>query len=119
MESGEAPLNSNPSSPVVISPSNSTRVIRRQADQLLIAVLKNFHGTHRTVPVSYPPEVRLNICSLFAQIVKRSPGESGESFKVATKPVLEELSKISGSEGKEAMLSNAAAKTLQMYGPSA
>jgi hypothetical protein len=103
-------------SPVVTSPTGRSRLpIPRRALDRLTAVLKNSQisdpNNNRPNPVTYPVEVRANVCALLEQAGRSASGEQMERLNEVTKSLLEDLVKTAGP-GREGMLGVAAKKTL-------
>ncbi|KAG6376111.1 hypothetical protein JVT61DRAFT_2083 [Boletus reticuloceps] len=112
---------SDTDSPIIVSPPARSRATpqRRTLDHLL-NILRN--GSSNDAPslrqlesVSYPVELRVNICAFLGQLGKRAAGEELETVKENARPILEDLSKPNSNTGKENMLATAAKKTLDLW----
>jgi hypothetical protein len=109
--SDSAPATSTSSevgSPVVTSPSTRNRLpaARRPVD-MLVAVLKN-----RDTGPDFPMEVRTNVCSLLAQLVRNTSGENLLKVKECTEPILRRL--VDTAQAKEEILAAAAKRLLDL-----
>jgi hypothetical protein len=83
---------------------------RRPID-MLIAVLKN-----RDTGPDFPVEIRTNVCSLLAQLVRNSSGEDLSKVKESTEPVLKRLAETTpGGHGKEGILAVVAKRLLDIW----
>lgn len=92
---------------------------RRTLDYLL-NILRNGGSDDASSPrqpelVSYPVELRINICALLGQLGKRAAGEELEIVKDNARSILEDLSKPNFNTSKENMLATAAKRTLDLW----
>ncbi|KAF7338334.1 GTP binding [Mycena venus] len=86
--SSELTSGSDVSSPVVTTPSTRGRLpIPRNALDMLIAVLRNVDN-----PVNFQMEVRVNVCSFFAQLTRHTSGPELLRVKDSVRPVVENVS---------------------------
>ncbi|CAK5264572.1 unnamed protein product [Mycena citricolor] len=93
--SSELTSGSDLSSPVVATPTGRGRIPSpRNALDMLIAVLRNVDN-----PVNFPAEVRVNVCSLFAQITKNAAGPELDRVKTLVRPVIEQVSETLPRDG--------------------
>ncbi|KAF7304842.1 GTP binding [Mycena kentingensis (nom. inval.)] len=106
--SSEQPTSgSDVSSPVVTTPSTRGRpTIPRNALDMLIAVLRNVDN-----PVNFQMEVRVNVCSFFAQLTRHTSGPELGRVKESVRPVVESVSDGLSDE----MLSKAMGKLLDLW----
>ncbi|KAF7966291.1 hypothetical protein HWV62_39207 [Athelia sp. TMB] len=108
------------SSPIFMSPTSaSSRIpIPRRALDRLAAVLRNqpssdtSSSTHRPKPLTFPVEVRANVCALLGQIGKIASGDQADRLDAAVKSTLEDLSK-GASQGKDNLLGNCAKRVIE------
>ncbi|KAJ7156022.1 hypothetical protein C8R43DRAFT_922335 [Mycena crocata] len=109
--SSELTSGSDVSSPVVTTPSTRGRLpIPRNALDMLIAVLKNVDN-----PVNFQMEVRVNVCSFFAQLTRHTSGPELVRVKDSVRPVVETVSeKLKGAPNEE-MLVKATKKLLELW----
>lgn len=78
---------------------------------MLVAVLKNVDN-----PANFPVEVRANVCSLLLQLARNCSGDDLTKVKEAARPILEQLTEaLQNTQGKEAMLGNAAKRVLDAW----
>ncbi|KAJ7097972.1 hypothetical protein B0H15DRAFT_823645 [Mycena belliarum] len=110
--SSELTSGSDVSSPVVTTPSTRGRLpVPRNALDMLIAVLKNVDN-----PVNFQMEVRVNVCSFFAQLTRHTSGPELLRVKDSVKPVVENIAEsLENASGKEEMLVKAAKKLLESW----
>ncbi|KAJ7109328.1 hypothetical protein C8R44DRAFT_802209 [Mycena epipterygia] len=110
--SSELTSGSDVSSPVVTTPSTRGRLpIPRNALDMLIAVLKNVDN-----PVNFQMEVRVNVCSFFAQLTRNSSGPELVRVKDSVRPVVENVSEnLQNAPNKEEMLVKATKKLLELW----
>lgn len=66
---------------------------------------------HQPNLVTFPMEVRANVCALLGQVSRSASGEQLERLDGAAKSTLEELAKTAG-QGREGMIGMAAKKSL-------
>lgn len=111
---GSAPI-SEAGSPVIMSPTSASSRIptTRRALDRLAAVLRNQSSAdaHRPNPLTFPVEVRANVCALLGQVGKVASGDQAERLDTAVKSTLEDLSKGAG-QGRDGLLGNCAKKVL-------
>ncbi|KAJ7709953.1 hypothetical protein B0H17DRAFT_1324761 [Mycena rosella] len=110
--SSELTSGSDVSSPVVTTPSTRGRLpIPRNALDMLIAVLKNVDN-----PVNFQMEVRVNVCSFFAQLTRHTSGPELGRVKDSVRPVVENVSEnLQNASNKEEMLVKATKKLLELW----
>ncbi|KAJ7470716.1 hypothetical protein FB451DRAFT_349529 [Mycena latifolia] len=110
--SSELTSGSDVSSPVVTTPSTRGRLpIPRNALDMLIAVLKNVDN-----PVNFQMEVRVNVCSFFAQLTRHTSGPELIRVKDSVRPVVENVSEtLQNASNKEDMLVKATKKLLELW----
>ncbi|KAG9318442.1 hypothetical protein JVU11DRAFT_533 [Chiua virens] len=105
-------------SPIVTSTRNHASPRKCGLDHLL-NILRNggsdTSSSSRQAEVPYPIELRINICALLGQLGKRTTGEELEAVKENARSILQDLSKVDSSTGKENMLATAAKKTLDLW----
>ncbi|KAG5646638.1 hypothetical protein DXG03_002628 [Asterophora parasitica] len=91
------------------TPSAHPRLnVPRHPLDMLIFTLKNVDN-----PVNFPVEVRVNVCSFFAQLARHTAGENLDRVKAAVRPVLETIL----ITGTEEMLTKAAHRVLNTWAP--
>ncbi|KAJ7940684.1 hypothetical protein B0H13DRAFT_2246066 [Mycena leptocephala] len=112
--SSELTSGSDVSSPVVTTPSTRGRLpIPRNALDMLIAVLKNVDN-----PVNFQMEVRVNVCSFFAQLTRHTSGPELVRVKDSVRPVVENVSENlqnAPNNGDLDMLVKATKKLLDLW----
>ncbi|KAJ7273663.1 hypothetical protein B0H12DRAFT_1090485 [Mycena haematopus] len=112
--SSELTSGSDVSSPVVTTPSTRGRLpIPRNALDMLIAVLRNLDN-----PVNFQMEVRVNVCSFFAQLTRYNSGPELLRVKDSVRPVVENVSeslKNASNKGDQEMLVKATKKLLDLW----
>jgi len=114
--SGELTSGSDVSSPVVATPSTrgpGRLPIPRNALDMLIAVLRNVDN-----PVNFQMEVRVNVCSFFAQLTKFNSGPELLRVKDSVRPVVENVSENlqnASNKGEQEMLVKATKKLLDLW----
>ena len=104
-----------------VSPSDRSRlpVLRRALDRL-VTVLKNAPtdastNNNRPTPVTFPIEVRANVCALLAQVGSKASAGQLETVRDPTKNILEDLAKSAGP-GRDGLLGTAAKKAVESFG---
>lgn len=120
--SASASNSSDVDSPVVTSPTaRSLLPVPRRAFDRLVAVLKNTPASDtnanssRPNPVTFPIEVRANVCALLVQVGRKASGGQLEAVRDPTKNILEDLAKSAGP-GRDGLLGTAAKKALDSFG---
>ncbi|KAJ7685139.1 hypothetical protein DFH06DRAFT_1157579 [Mycena polygramma] len=112
--SSELASGSDVSSPVVTTPSTRGRLpIPRNALDMLIAVLKNVDN-----PVNFQMEVRVNVCSFFAQLTKHTSGPELLRVKDSVRPIVENVAEDlqnAPNKGELEMLVKATKKLLDLW----
>ncbi|KAJ7905442.1 hypothetical protein B0H14DRAFT_3078909 [Mycena olivaceomarginata] len=112
--SSELTSGSDVSSPVVTTPSTRGRLpIPRNALDMLIAVLRNVDN-----PVNFQMEVRVNVCSFFAQLTRHTSGPELLRVKDSVRPVVEHVSENlqnASNKGEQEMLVKATKKLLDLW----
>jgi len=112
-----ASTSSETDSPIITSPPARSHAPpqRRTLDYLLNLLRNGSDDARQPELVSYPVELRINICALLGQLGKRTVGEELEVVKDNTRSILEDLSKSNFNTGKENMLATAAKRTLELW----
>ena len=116
-----ASTSSETGSPIITSPpARSHAPPQRCTLDYLLNILRNggsndASSLRQSELVSYPVELRINICALLGQLGKRTAGEELEVVKDNARSVLEDLSKSNFNTGKENMLATAAKRTLELW----
>lgn len=112
---------SDSDSPIVTSPPARSRAPpqKRTLDYLL-NILRSGGSDDVSSPrqsdlISYPVELRINICALLGQLGKRRAGEELETVKDDARSILEDLSRTNFNTGRENMLATAAKRTLDLW----
>jgi hypothetical protein len=110
--SSELTSGSDVSSPVVTTPSTRGRLpIPRNALDMLIAVLKNVDN-----PVNFQMEVRVNVCSFFAQLTRHTSGPELGRVKDSVRPVVEKVTEgLENASSKDEMLLKTTKKLLDLW----
>ena len=113
-----ASTSSETDSPIITSPpARSHASPQKRTLDYLLNILRNGGSDDARQPelVSYPVELRINICALLGQLGKRTAGEEVEVVKDNARSILEDLSKSNFNTGKENMLATAAKRTLELW----
>ncbi|KAK7014904.1 GTP binding protein [Favolaschia claudopus] len=112
--SGDLTSGSDVSSPVVTTPSTRGRMpIPHNTLDMLIAVLRNVDN-----PANFQMEVRVNVCSFFAQLTRHTSGSELDRVKDSVRPVVESVSEnlqSAANKGDQEMLVKATKKLLDLW----
>jgi hypothetical protein len=80
---------------------------------MLVNVMRNVDN-----PANFPPEVRINVCSLFIQLGRNGSSDELSRVKDTMRPVFEKVrSGLEGAQGKEETLVKSITKVLDAWGP--